>query len=358
MARKGDGLYLRGKVWYLDCRIDGKRYVLKLGKNVNRTVAGELASMKRAAILKGEAGIGQKRKDAPFDQAAQEFLNWSDANKRPKTARHYRLCIGQLQKSFTGKRLSQIHPFAIEKHKIERKQAGAPVRANREVATLKRLFYWAKENRRFEGENPVCAVKFFEESPGRLRYLELEEDEQLLNVAQEPVRSMIVLGIHVGVRLQSEMLTLEWADVDLRRIQISILGAYTKNRNTRVVPLNKPAREVLARLKATAKGPYVFAKKDGAPYRSIRTVFEKACEAAGLKDVTPHTLRHTFASRLVMAGVDLRTVQELGGWSNLKMVQRYGHLSPGHKAAAVERLAEFHNAFHNEDRSASLATIG
>ena len=57
--------------------------------------------------------------------------------------------------------------------------------------------------------------------------------------------------------------------------------------------------------------------------------------------MTPHTLRHTFASRLVMAGVDLRTVQELGGWQTLAMVERYAHLSPAHKAQAVERLVEF-----------------
>jgi integrase len=60
---------------------------------------------------------------------------------------------------------------------------------------------------------------------------------------------------------------------------------------------------------------------------------------AGVKGVTPHTLRHTLASRLVMAGVDLRTVQELGGWSSLDLVQRYAHLSATHKAEAVERVA-------------------
>ena len=52
-----------------------------------------------------------------------------------------------------------------------------------------------------------------------------------------------------------------------------------------------------------------------------------------------HTLRHTFASRLAMAGVDLRTIQELGGWHSLQMVERYSHLSPNHKAQAVERIA-------------------
>jgi site-specific recombinase XerD len=67
---------------------------------------------------------------------------------------------------------------------------------------------------------------------------------------------------------------------------------------------------------------------------------ETAATKAKISGVTPHVLRHAFASRLCMAGVDLRTVQELGGWSTLAMVQRYSHLSPEHKAEAVERMLE------------------
>jgi integrase len=61
-------------------------------------------------------------------------------------------------------------------------------------------------------------------------------------------------------------------------------------------------------------------------------------ESTRLDGVTWHALRHTFASRLVAAGVDLRAVQELGGWRTLAMVQRYAHLSPGHLLAAVEKI--------------------
>ena len=61
----------------------------------------------------------------------------------------------------------------------------------------------------------------------------------------------------------------------------------------------------------------------------------KACHDAGLAGVSLHTLRHTFASRLVMAGVDTRTVQVLGGWLDLS-----SHLSPGHCTEAIERIVE------------------
>lgn len=76
MARKGGGLYLRGRMWYLDCRIAGARHVVRLGKGISRTVAGEIASVKRAAILKGESGIGKKKRDLSFDEARMRFEAW------------------------------------------------------------------------------------------------------------------------------------------------------------------------------------------------------------------------------------------------------------------------------------------
>ncbi|MEP6891975.1 MAG: tyrosine-type recombinase/integrase, partial [Nitrospirota bacterium] len=87
--------------------------------------------------------------------------------------------------------------------------------------------------------------------------------------------------------------------------------------------------------KGRATGDVVFR------HGSLGKAFRKACATAGIKGVTPHTLWHTFASRLVMSGANLRTVQELGGWQTIAMVERYSHLSREHKANAIERLAEF-----------------
>ena len=358
MARRGDGLYLRGKTWWLDFRHDGKRHCgIRLGKGISRTVAGEIARVKRGKILTGEAGIGgPKRKDILFDTAAEEFLKWAETNKRPKTVRSYRQCIAQLKRSFAGKRLSEITSFLVEKHRhfrvkgneeegkpaAPRSSAGLPrrsVAANRELATLKALFNRCREWRKFEGENPVNGVKPIKEPKGRLRYLESEEEAKLLAMSPEPLRTIILTGSNAGLRIQAEALTLRKEDVDLRRRRLTVQAAYAKSGQTRTVPLNSVLREALARIMERSPGPYVFAKADGTPYSSIRTAFESACERAGLMDVTPHTLRHTFASRLAMAGVDLRTIQELGGWAELEMLERYAHLSPSHKAEAVERLA-------------------
>ena len=101
MARRGDGLVLRGKTWWLDFTHMGQRHQARLGKNISKTVAGELATVERGKILRGEAGIGgRKRKDITFDKAAEEFLKWSEANHRPRTTLNYRGFLDQLKKSF------------------------------------------------------------------------------------------------------------------------------------------------------------------------------------------------------------------------------------------------------------------
>ncbi len=341
MARRGDGIYQRGKTWWLDFLHDGRRHYVRLGKGINRTVAGEIASVKRAAILKGEAGIGgRKRKDVAFDDAAKEFLAWAKAEKRPKTAKSYGECLTQLKKSFAGKRLSTLHPFLIEKHKRARLEAGAKVMPNRELSVLRAMFNRALALGTYEGDNPVKAVKRVKESEGRLRFLEPAEEAALLAELREPHRTLVLVGLHAGLRVRAEALSLTWENVDLRRGLLTVQAAFAKAGKTRTVPINSVLRAALAERKAMAQGEHVFTRRrDGKPLRALRTVFMNAVAAAKLEGVTPHVLRHTFASRLAMAGVDLRTIQELGGWRSLKMVERYAHLSPSHKAEAIERLA-------------------
>jgi integrase len=167
---------------------------------------------------------------------------------------------------------------------------------------------------------------------------------------------MVVLALNTGVRLASEGLTLEWNAVDFRRQTITIRNAYAKNKQERTIKLNTPALQTLQRLKEIAKGPLVFCTKAGQPYKSIRTSFDKACAKADLAGITPHDLRHTWCSRLGEKGVDDRTLQELGGWKTLKMVQRYSHTNDRRKAEAVKLLEEFHNAIHNTP-AAQLAAV-
>jgi integrase len=327
-------------------------------------VAAELASVKRAGFLREEAGIGRKKKDILFDDAAKQFVEWCEAgNVRPRTLNTYKKCVKQLNASFDGKRLSEIHAFGIAAHK-KRRQA-SPIRANRELQLLRRIFYWCMGQKTplYEGLNPLKrskdnqdSIRFYEESDGKNINLEPEESARLIAAANEPVKNMIVLALNTGVRLASEGLTLEWDAVDLRRQTITIRNAYAKNKQERTIKLNTPALQTLQRLKETAKGSLVFCTKTGGAYKSIRTSFDKACSKAGLAGITPHDLRHTWCSRLGEKGVDDRTLQELGGWKTLKMVQRYSHTNDRRKAEAVKLLESFHNGIHNTE-AAPLAAV-
>jgi integrase len=115
-------------------------------------------------------------------------------------------------------------------------------------------------------------------------------------------------------------------DVDLRQ---KILYIYnSKSGKSRKVDINDWLVETFIRLRKHPDSPYVFCNKDGKPYGDIKKSFDNAKKRAGIKDFRFHDLRHTFASHLVMAGVDLKTVQELLGHQRLKKKNWWKSSSP------------------------------
>ena len=112
---------------------------------------------------------------------------------------------------------------------------------------------------------------------------------------------------------------------------------YAKNGESRSVPMNEMLTHTLEAIRIPEGA--VFRSRTGKPYRSVRTVFENAVKRAEIIDFTFHDLRHTFASRLVMGGIDLPTVKELMGHKDISMTLRYAHLSDDHKQRAVEILS-------------------
>jgi integrase len=141
----------------------------------------------------------------------------------------------------------------------------------------------------------------------------------------------------------SEQYGLHWNQIDFERRQLHLTK--TKNGDPRVIPLNAVALAALDQLngKKTRPGtdPVFPSARTGDSLQGSRGWFSTALDAAKVPDYTWHCNRHTFASRLVMAGVDLRTVAELLGHRTLQMVMRYSHLAPEHQTSAVDRLVDF-----------------
>jgi integrase len=135
---------------------------------------------------------------------------------------------------------------------------------------------------------------------------------------------------------KGEILGLKWRDVDIQRNTIHLLD--TKNGEKRDVPMNDITQKTIIGVLKHPDSQYIFCNKEGQPYGDIKKSFLTAIRKAGIINFHFHDLRHTFASHLVMSGVDLNTVRELLGHKTLEMTLRYSHLSPDHKKRAVDIL--------------------
>ena len=114
----------------------------------------------------------------------------------------------------------------------------------------------------------------------------------------------------------------------------------TKNGDRREIPINQTLRGVLSNIPRRLDSPFVFVNEGGKRYGDVKKSFHAACRRAGIKDFRFHDLRHTFASQLIMAGVDITTVKALLGHKTLTMTLRYSHLAPSHATNALSVLDE------------------
>jgi integrase len=330
-------LYQRGKSWYYDFQYRGERYTGNIGP-VSKTVAKEILAKKKAEAVEGQYELPSKKPSPLFEEVAVDYLKYYQANRRPKSLARHQMAFKALQRVFAGKRLADITPFLIEKYKRLRKEDGrSEVTVNRELAFLKNLFTmamkWGKAS-----ENPVKQVRLFREDNGRTRLLTEEEEARLLAYCGLYLRPIVITALHTGFR-KSEILSLRWKHVDFRHRLITVEAAYAKNSETRSIPMSDVLTETLKAIRIhDAPMAPVFLTRAGTPYRDLSTAFATAVRRAKISDFTFHDLRHCFASRLVMAGVDLTTVKELMGHKHIAMTLRYAHLAPGHKRAAIAML--------------------
>jgi integrase len=354
------GVYLRGKSFYLDFYYEGKRYTEKVGP-VSESVAKEKLTIKRAEVIRGE--WKPKTVKISFEKFKEQYLEYSLANKKPRTSLRDITSLKPLQEFFGGKFISEISPFLIEKYKQKRKEDGvSPRTVNIEIACLRHMFNMAMKWGKAQ-KNPVHEVKLFKEPEGKDRILSPEEEARLIEVVRSSRKAkhlepVIITALQTGMR-KGEVLGLKWSNIDFPNRLITIEG--TKSGYVRKIPMNMKLTETLDHGRRKNNGDYIFVDRRGSPYKSFRTAWEHALEKAGIENLTFHSLRHTFGSRLGMAGVDIKTIQELMGHRDIKMTMRYSHPTAQHKRNAVEILDGVTSIFTTEpksEKSAKVVNIG
>lgn len=301
-----------------------------------------------------------------------DYSKW--ALRELRTGRRILQCLRSVYASLLQKSLNEIQSKDVEDIITERRQRGITAAStNRELVALKgaysRALEWGVVT-----SSPVAKVKLTKNADRAIhRYLSPDEERRLRAalIAREDGRlsrrlsssewhksrgyddsnrnwpedgfsdhllPMVLLALNTGMR-KGEIFSLSWRDVDLQLRLLTVLPENAKSGKRRHIPLNPEAFDILSRWHAQgAGGGLVFPGRSGRKFDNIRKSWTALMDSAELEDFRFHDLRHTFASKLVMRGVDLNTVRELLGHSDLTMTLRYAHLAPVKLADAVALL--------------------
>ncbi len=338
MARRGDGLYLRRNTWYLDCRMKGTRYVVWLGRGTTKSVAWEIAQVKRGEIVKGEAGLGGKRTiTRTLGELSQEYLAYKRNEGKRTIKDDQRILENRLLPTF-GKTLSVRHltSEAIARYEKHRMGEVTAFTVANELSVLRHMLHKA---RKWGYLDVVPDFDLPKKPEGRDRHASPEEIRRLLEAATQSQNRelpyVIVLAINTGLR-RGSLRNLQWEQVDLDRdmgFNAQITLGRIKNGKPHGVPLNKDVVDALRALQSDPErraGP-VF-------HEGFDEAFKATVRRARIHELRFHDLRHTNASLLLNQGRSLKEVQEILGHRDFRMTLKYAHLSQAHLRGAVEAL--------------------
>lgn len=358
-----------------------------------RTKSEARAYLEKVRTQKREGRYLDKRREAKirFEEAVKRFLEWSKVSIRPSTHKRDVWATQQWLASplFAGKSLSAITAGDVERFKqqiltLPKKRRGGL----KELPDGKWLYSWCAGGRSFRrvaktkaiaqarlekaigkgavetisrrsvdicvarlkrmfnlcvdwglvASNPALRIRLFREERKRVRYLTEEEETGLLDACSPQLKRVVLLALHTGMR-RGEILGLRWQDVDFKNAVAVIPAERAKGKRNRFIPLNAVALQVLREIpRSLDRSALVFKNSEGKEWDRLRKHWEFAVFAASLEDFRFHDLRHTYASRLVMAGVDLAVLRELLGHRDFEMTLRYAHLAPSRLKAAVTVL--------------------
>lgn len=340
-------IYKRGGVYWFHFIFDG-RHIQKSTKTKNKAAAREIEAAYRIKLAKGEVGIEEKLTAPNFNAAMKDFLAWSKFEHAAKSNTHRRYVTSSkaLLRYFKDTPLDRIITDSVEQFKQWRtKQKGSrtkrrlrPATVNRELACLKILFNRFK---RIIPLNPVSEVKFLNEDNEQMRVLSLEEEKTYLLAASQPLRDIATLMVETGMRPE-EVCRIRRENVNLEHCYL--FNPYGKTKAAkRKVPLSERAAQVLARRLEKAKGVYLFHGRGvgDAPIIHVNRAHVSAVTRSSVRPFRLYDLRHTWATRAAMSGVDIVTLAAMLGHSKLAMVTRYCHPTEEHQFEAMRKVQNY-----------------
>jgi integrase len=312
--------------------------VRKSTGTTDKRLAEAILGQVKVQMVEGRFFDKSKEQERTLTELLDRYL--SEHAARRANYRRDMTSVKNLKTFFGNPTLDQITPKRIVAYKNQRYTDGVkPATINRELASLKKAFNLARREWEWCDDNPVCRVSMEQEHNTRDRWLSADEEARIVSAAPVWLRELMVFAIHTGMR-QGEILGLTWSGVDLFRRTVTVFKS--KNGERRTLPLNQTALDLLKR-KAGSRSlntELVFPSEAQTRLNAsnLSRSLNLALEKAKLTDFHFHDLRHTCATRMVQAGVDLYKVQRLLGHKSPIMTQRYAHHYPESLRNGVDAL--------------------
>lgn len=348
---KAKGIYKRGSIYWVRYALSDGTMKFETSGSTKFKDAENLLIKRKQEVREGKLPETIHITNHSFKELAEEYKKFA-ARQRCYRTKVY--LINQLIQDFGVLPLRKFSTMVLEQYQTTRMEKGnKPATINRFLATIKHMFTKAVDWNFVEEEvlKRIRKVKMLEEKNERLRFLSSEECETLIDACPDHLRPIVTVALNTGMR-KNEILKLKWDQIN----HGFILLVDTKNGERREIPINENVRRVLTSTIRRLDVPFVFYDPTTLkPYGDIKHAFTSSCRRAGIVDFKFHDTRHTFASHLVMNGVDLATVRVLLGHKTLTMTLRYAHLAPAHKANAVGVLDQ---VFKGNTSTSSLQRIG
>ena len=280
----------------------------------------------------------------------KEYLPHQEATKRPGTYDREKELYANVKKTFGPKLLVAITANDIRKYitarrkeKTRRGTPPSPAQLNRERQFLSGALN-AALMADYIDRNPLSKVKRLKEDNERDRKVSFREEDRIVSFSPPFLQPIIGFATGTGMR-EAEICFMRWAEVD-RETGFIRVGQESKGHKPRYVPINSDVAAILDAQRPfigpNGPSPYVFVNPQrGKPYNpdSVSHYFKAAALRAGIDDVTFHTLRHTFVSRMVEVGMPDRKIMKIVGHSSAHMVSRYAHLAPDTLSGTTEAIA-------------------
>ena len=333
------GLYKRGPVWWMRFTYMG-RQVRKPTETSDKRLAEKIYHKVMTQVAEGKWFERQPDDNKTFSEMIEKYMSEYSILKASSSSLRDRGIAKLLLSYFGDYYLKDISPSLIIDYKSFRRKKGTlPATIERELSLMKRAFNLAVKEWEWCKDNPVSRVSRERFNNQIERWLTHEEESSFMAACPDGFKEIIIFALNTGMR-QGEILNLEWPHVDLFRKTVTITRS--KNGERRTIPLNQSALEVL-KSKAKVrhiKSHYIFTSQNGTriDQANLLKVFYQALKKSNVLKFRFHDLRHTFATRLVQANVDLYTVSKLLGHKDIKMSQRYSHHCPESLRGGVEVL--------------------